>query len=107
MLLRAGESVIVDATWSNNAHRAFAQEVAAGNGAELAAIECRLDPQLAAERIRHRQAQDVDASDATPDLVALLTDARHAWPGAHQIDTDRAIDAVLADAIAVLEPGAR
>jgi aminoglycoside phosphotransferase family enzyme/predicted kinase len=102
-LLRAGESVIVDATWADDTHRAIAAEVAGEHGAELVAFECRLAPELASARIRERQAAGGDASDATPDVVARLAGQRHPWPGAHVLDTEWPLESVVAEAAAVLD----
>jgi aminoglycoside phosphotransferase family enzyme/predicted kinase len=102
LLLRAGESVIIDATWADVDHRAIAQQVAAVHGAELVALECRLAPQLASERICGRQTVGDDASDATPAVVAAHAGRRHPWPDAHPLRTERPVERVVAEAIAVL-----
>lgn len=99
LLLRAGESVVLDATWWNDTHRGLARSVADANGAEMFAVECRLAPQVAAERVRARQAIGVDVSDATPELAERLAQSRHPWPNAHALDTDRPPDVVAADII--------
>lgn len=102
LLLLASESVIMDATWASAAHRELAYEIAAAHGAECVALECRLAPHLASERIRTRQAAGDDASDATPAVVAALAGRRDPWPEAYRLDTERPAERVLADAIDVL-----
>ena len=81
LLLIGGESVVIDATWSDAAHRDAARAVAARHGAEIDEFECRLDAggRTSPDRRSHRPRSD-DASDATPELVDRV--ARDPWPQA-------------------------
>lgn len=97
LLLDAGESVLLDATWTDPAHRALARDVARRCGAELIEIECQLDPDLARARIAKRQRESSDASDASPSLVVPVGNRRGSWPPAWDIDTSRSPDVVLED----------
>ncbi len=97
MLLIAGESVVIDATWSDAVQRELARSLAARYGAVLSELECRLDPDLARRRIADRTARGDDASDATPELVDLMS--RDPWPEAHPLDTSRPRAEVVDDAL--------
>lgn len=96
VLLRAGESVILDATWAQGWQRELACDVADEHGAEVSAVECTLAAEVAAERVRLRREQGVDASDATPELAVRLADRRDTWPTAFRIDTDCSTDTIVA-----------
>ncbi|MEX2626407.1 MAG: AAA family ATPase [Ilumatobacteraceae bacterium] len=98
-LLRAGESVVLDATWSDSAQRAAAHEVAQRHGAELSEIECQLDPETARHRIAERRRRERSASDATSDMVSAMAEHRHPWPAAARIDTSGPPDDVAAEAV--------
>jgi aminoglycoside phosphotransferase family enzyme/predicted kinase len=98
VLLEAGESVVMDATWTEPAHRVLARDVAARHGAELVEFECQCDPEIARARIAKRLREQDDPSDATPDLVAEFGFRHSSWPPAHTIDTSRAIDVVVREA---------
>jgi len=90
-VLRAGESVILDATWARGRDRELASRMARAEGARLLEIECVLDDALARRRITERQHAGLDASDATPDVVGLLRDP---WPSAERVDTTPAPESV-------------
>lgn len=94
LLLEAGESVIMDATWADPAQRQRARDVAACFGADLYEVECRVDDRLARERVERRRRQPADdASDATPDIVARFAGERQRWPEAHAVDTSEPVAA--------------
>ena len=92
-LLLVGESVVLDATWRDDRHRALARSVADRRGADLVEIECRLDPGIARRRISERSGSD--ASDATPGLVDELATRRDPWPTAHVLDTAPPVDELM------------
>jgi aminoglycoside phosphotransferase family enzyme/predicted kinase len=102
ILLEAGESVIVDATWAHRTFREVARRVADLSGAQCLEIECVIDPSIAKSRIRRRVLDGSDPSDATPELVDLLLQ-RDAWPEATTINTEMdindAVDALIASTI--------
>ncbi len=99
-LLIAGESVVIDATWSDETQRVLARLLAARYGAVLTELECRLAPRLARGRIAERAIEGNDASDATPELVDLMS--RDPWPEAHPLDTSRNREDIVADALTYL-----
>lgn len=88
-LLRRGESVVLDASWSAQDHRATARAMAASCGAEVIELECQVDPATAKERIVRRLASPWTVSDATPEIVDHMAGLRDPWPEAEVIDTSR------------------
>jgi aminoglycoside phosphotransferase family enzyme/predicted kinase len=82
-LLALGESVVLDASWSNRAEREAAASVARRTASDLVALRCRTPPDVAATRMRQRRG----VSDANETIAAaLLTDA-DPWPEATVVDT--------------------
>lgn len=102
LLLEAGESVIVDATWGDATRRTLARAVAARHGAALVELECTVDPAVARTRVSDRRRRGEDASDATSDVVDLIARRRDAWPEAHPLDTSRPLEDLLDDTDALL-----
>ena len=103
LLVSHGESVVLDASWTDERHRAAARDAAARHHAELTEIECVLDPAIAKERIARRLSNPWNPSDATPDVVDHLAASRSPWPSAHQIDTASPALDVLAEAVDLIE----
>ena len=102
LLLAKGESVVIDASWSDPEQRADAADLADKWSARLCELECVLDPEIAKDRIAHRLQVDDDASDARPQLVDDLRGRRAPWPTATSVDTDTSREAVLAAACAAV-----
>lgn len=86
-LLSMGESVVLDATWSDASRRERARAVAAGAIADVSEHRCVLDPEVAAERIAARIAAGGEASDVTPELSRRLAERFEPWPEATEVDT--------------------
>lgn len=99
-LLELGESVVLDARWSEAWQRQLANEVAERTGAHLTELECRLPVDLARQRIADRAQSGSDPSDATAELIDDLTRQHQRWPGARACDTTRPV----ADLVAELVP---
>jgi aminoglycoside phosphotransferase family enzyme/predicted kinase len=85
--LEAGEAVVVDASWVDATHRAAATRAAAATGSELVELWCRCRDDVAAERIRSRRSNGTDASEATVDVRAALSQRVDAWATARVVDT--------------------
>lgn len=98
LLLASGESVVLDATWTDRRHRVAARALAARACAELTELECVLEPSIAKERIAGRLANPWNPSDATPDLVDHIAQRHDPWPEATPIDTAPPVDEVIAAA---------
>lgn len=76
--LRAGFSMIADATFLQRRHRELFIEMARRVGVQAGIIDCRADRETLRERIRLRTAASRDASDA--DLAVLEHQLRHHDP---------------------------
>jgi uncharacterized protein len=104
LLLNAGHSVVLDASWASESQREQARKSARSCGVELLEIECRLDESIARERVAHRLADPTNESDATSDLVASLNVQRDPWPTACGVSTIPPIDDVVSYAIEIVDP---
>ena len=101
-LLRMGESVIIDATWSDPTHRLLAQDLAKKCSAEITQIRCALPLEKAADRITRRRH---NPSDADPAIAAALAHSFPDWPAASVIDTTEPADACVNRAAQIVRPG--
>lgn len=102
-LLRMGESVVLDASWTRSAHRDLARTVARDSAAELVELRCVLDPEVAATRVQRRQelqrsGRDGGASDATPEVARALAARAEPWPEAVEVPTAGTVDEAVAAA---------
>lgn len=84
LLLGLGESVVLDASWTDRRHREQALAVARRTCARAVQLECRAPAELAAARIRHRAGP---ASDATPAAAVALAERADPWPDADPVTT--------------------
>lgn len=91
-LLRRGEQVVVDATWSDASHRQEARHLAERTRSALVEIECQAPAEVCARRIRNRLATGSDPSEATPEVAAAMAARFAPWPEAQSISTDNALD---------------
>ncbi len=101
--LRAGRSVILDASFARRADRERARALAQRLGARLLLIECRLDEARARERLRRREQAGTSVSDGR---VALYGRQRAAFepfdeaaPGEHRVVVTERPAAELAEAL--------
>jgi uncharacterized protein len=103
LLIKAGNGVVLDASWASESERDSFRTMARSCGAELVEIECRLDESVARERIARRLADPCNESDATPELVEILSSRRDPWPTAFGVSTLPPVDDVVDDAIDIIE----
>ncbi|MEU0267721.1 AAA family ATPase [Nocardioides sp. NPDC006303] len=82
-LLARGESVVLDASWTDPAHRVLVEYVANTTYSDLTVLRCTVAPEVAAARIAARDS----ISDADEMVAAHMGRAETAWPGAVTIDT--------------------
>jgi aminoglycoside phosphotransferase family enzyme/predicted kinase len=82
-----GESIVLDATWSSEALRVRAREVAGAGRAEIIELCCDCPPRVADARLAARMIGGRDASDADVAIAARVRSRFDAWPGAHTIGT--------------------
>lgn len=100
--LAAGETVVLDASWTAERHRARAREVASTALADLDELRCTTPEDVAAARLRARAEAGTDASDATPEIAARLAEVADPWPASSAVDTSGTPDESCAAALAVL-----
>lgn len=102
LLLRRGESVVLDASWADESERALATAMAARARARLVAVSCHLDVERAAERIRGR----TGISDADEQIAVQLRAISAPWPGSIRIDMRPPPGECADRACALIRPGA-
>ena len=87
LALEMGESVILDASWTDPLWREAADRAAWKASADLVQIRCVAPQDVASRRIASRNAAGLDASDATVGVAAAMEAAMVAWPDALVVDT--------------------
>ncbi|MFS4092545.1 AAA family ATPase [Streptomyces sp. AF1A] len=101
LLLSSGESVVLDATWSDSVQRQAAVQVAQRTSAELVALHCRVPADVSAARLLTRAP---GASDAGPETAGAMAAKEPAWPEAVPVDTSGALESAVSRALAVVRP---
>jgi uncharacterized protein len=104
LLLGRGESVVLDASWSDQRWRAAARHVARETSSDLVAFRCEAPLDAARDRARHRAAAGIDASDAEGDVVEALAARYPRWPEAVALDTMLPGTEVLQEALSRIGP---
>jgi len=102
-LLAAGESVVLDATWTAREQREAAAGIARACHAELVALRCEVPHELAEKRLGHRSGGPSDAGPAVAAAMAAEAEAEP-WPEAVPIDTGGTLEAAVSKASAVVRP---
>lgn len=102
-LLAQGESVVLDASWTDVADRAVAAGVARRTSARLVALRCELDEQRALERIAARAATGTGTSDADATVARALRRVEPPWPGSIPVDTSMSPAACVDRAVSALD----
>jgi predicted kinase len=85
--LGLGESVILDASWTDAGARDAAARIADATSSTLVELRCTVDPAVADARIERRLQRGDDASDADRAVAAALRTAAAPWPEAVTVDT--------------------
>ncbi len=88
-----GETVALDASWTDEAQREAAREVAATRHADMVELCCVAPVEVAAQRMRTRAAAHDDPSDATPEIAAAMALRADPWGRARVVDTTSGIAA--------------
>jgi aminoglycoside phosphotransferase family enzyme/predicted kinase len=83
LLLAMGESVVLDATWSDPGWRGLARDLAHRTSGDIHELRCELAAALAIERIEAR----TSVSDANADIAVAVDSRFAAWPEAQSVDT--------------------
>ncbi|WP_405878035.1 MULTISPECIES: AAA family ATPase [unclassified Streptomyces] len=100
-LLLYGESVVLDATWSDAAQRDAALAVAERTGADLVALHCHVPEDVSAARLRTRAP---GMSDAGPEIAAAMASGEPPWPEAVPVDTSGPLESAVAQALTAVRP---
>jgi aminoglycoside phosphotransferase family enzyme/predicted kinase len=100
--LEHGESVIADATWTDECSRELAAEVAAQTDSRLIELECQLPIDIAAHRAQQRLQACGTPSEAGAAVSRTLARSRAPWPTAIAVDTSKTIAESLACALSQL-----
>jgi aminoglycoside phosphotransferase family enzyme/predicted kinase len=97
--MELGETVVLDATWSDPRWRDRAVAVARECASDLVALRCDAPAEITDRRIEQRLASGRDASDATPAIAARIRESFAPWPDATVVDTAGTVDAAVEQAI--------
>lgn len=84
VMLRHGESVILDASWSSAELREAAATVAEQADADLVQVRCHAPDAVTRQRMAERQG---GPSDADAQIARQMAAAADHWPGATSVDT--------------------
>lgn len=83
-LLAHGETVVLDASWTRQAHRDAATAVAARTHSELLALRCTAPEPVTTTRLRERTGTP---SDAGHTIATAMAHTAQPWPDATDLDT--------------------
>jgi predicted kinase len=100
--LSLGESVILDASWSEASRRTAAARVAEDACADLVELRCEAPVEVSVRRINERRARGTDHSDATPEIAAAMRAVFDPWPTASLVSTGGSAQESLAAALRAL-----
>jgi len=101
--LKHGESVVLDASWSDARWRSAARAVADETGSDLTELRCTTSPHVAQARIAARLRTGGEASDATPAIATAMAATADPWPTAIPVDTTAGSSETLAEVLHALD----
>ena len=87
LLLSRGESVVLDATWSQAERRDWAHEVGRRTSSSVTELMCRAPASVARQRVAERMASVYNPSDADVEVVDRINAEFSPWPTAAIVDT--------------------
>lgn len=93
--LHYGETVVLDASWSDETRRVDARRVAAETVSDLVELRCVAPAAVVAARLAERAAAGGGVSDADRDIADAISAVAHPWPTSITIDTVPEPHAVL------------
>ncbi|MCE7051623.1 bifunctional aminoglycoside phosphotransferase/ATP-binding protein [Streptomyces purpurascens] len=100
-LLSSGESVVLDATWSDAGQREAALHVAERTSADLVALHCHVPGDVTAARLTTRAS---GISDAGLDIATAMAAREPPWPEAVAVDTSGPLESAVARALTAVRP---
>jgi len=100
-LLSLGQSVLLDATWTEPMHRAAAARLARRSAADLIVLQCHATADLALTRIASRPpgGHAADSPDVETDAYYQLAAHTGDWPDATRLDTGQPLPETIAAAL--------
>ncbi len=100
--LGLGESVVLDASWTDAARRVEAQALATRCSADLSELHCVAPAAITERRIVDRLRTADDASEATVAVARAMARSEAPWPTATSVDTTRDPEQVRTEALRVI-----
>jgi aminoglycoside phosphotransferase family enzyme/predicted kinase len=100
--LEMGESVVLDASWTDEGWREAARAVADRTSGDFVELRCDVAPAEGRARIARRLSEHRDVSEATPELIAEMAERTDLWPSAAVIDTSGAPEEAVERALGLL-----
>jgi aminoglycoside phosphotransferase family enzyme/predicted kinase len=98
VLLGHGETVVLDASWSEAAERRRARDIAGSAFSLVSELRCTAPVEVVDDRLVRRRG-GVDPSDATPEVARLMERAFEPWPEATQLPTTASVPVTMDGAI--------
>jgi aminoglycoside phosphotransferase family enzyme len=102
-LVELGETVVLDATWAEETHRASARATAESAFADVVELRCVADDETARRRAAIRNQAGGDASDADAAVATAVATRFGPWPQATEISTMSTTGVALANALSALD----
>ena len=103
-LLTNGQSIVLDASWSDPRWRAMAAAVATKTTSRLIAVRCAAPVGVATQRAARRFIGHEDASDADAAIAAAAAERFMPWPEAQVLDTTSTPADVALAAVSMVGP---
>lgn len=100
-LLARGESVVLDASWSDGRQREAARLVAERTSADLVALHCQVPYDMTAARLDARAA---GPSDADLGVATAMAEQEPPWAEAVAVATSGPLEAAVAQALSAVRP---
>jgi uncharacterized protein len=100
--LERGQSVVLDASWSDAHLRDLAIELAGSVDADLTQLRCVAPRDVAEQRLLER-AGTGDPSDADPEVARAMAADFAAWPPATVLDTTAPLDTCVTAALSAVD----
>ncbi len=91
LLLTRGESVVLDATWSQAGRRELAHELGRRSASSVTELMCQAPASVARQRVAKRMASVYNPSDADVEVVDRINAEFAPWPAATIVDTNQPI----------------
>lgn len=101
-MLEMGESVVLDASFTDPVWREQARQLALDTSSRLTELHCVAPLAVLEQRVESRRAAGPSVSDACPEIVRTLASRVAAWPEATEIDTSAAVPETVTHAMAVV-----